>query len=218
MAKPKAKSGIDNNLLSQMLKQAEVTNHALGQPAAAAEPVPAATPAEAVAAEAVPVASEATPPPAAGLATAGVGEGQKEEPASAAPAPAVASPAAPQPAPVAAAAVPPAPAAAATTAPVPETEATPEAAPAGAGEEASPANYDLASLFIPTGEKKTFSLRITDRHYQYLLLLGATVGGGASPPDIVYNLVEQFMDQHDPLVQKAIQKNMRQRQHAAKKR
>ncbi|QIL78414.1 hypothetical protein [Hymenobacter sp. HDW8] len=73
------------------------------------------------------------------------------------------------------------------------------------------ASFDLTSLFVPSSEKKTFSLRIPDRHYQYLLLLGTIVGAGASPPDIIYNLVEQFIDKHDAEVQKAIQKKLRQR-------
>lgn len=55
-------------------------------------------------------------------------------------------------------------------------------------------------------------MRLTDTHYQYLLLLGTIVGGGATPPDIVYNLIQQFIDKHDSQVQKAISKHMRQRQ------
>ena len=72
-------------------------------------------------------------------------------------------------------------------------------------------NFDLASLFKRSTEKKTFSMRIPDRHYQYLLVLGTIVGAGASPPDIIYNLVEQFIEKHDVQVQKAIQKQMRLR-------
>lgn len=73
-------------------------------------------------------------------------------------------------------------------------------------------NFDLASLFLPATEKKTAQMRLTDTHYQYLLLLGTIVGGGAPPPDIVHNLVQQFIDKHDAQVQKAIAKQVRLRQ------
>ncbi|GGG59799.1 hypothetical protein [Hymenobacter glacieicola] len=73
-------------------------------------------------------------------------------------------------------------------------------------------SFDLTSLFIPPAEKKTAQMRLTNSHYQYLLLLGTIVGGGATPPDIVYNLIQQFIDKHDPQVQKAISKQLRQRQ------
>lgn len=120
------------------------------------------------------------------------------------------------------AAVAPAPDPVTASAPVLEAENAPEKAPStesaaeptstvGAAVDGEPVSFDLASLFKRSTEKKTFSMRIPDRHYQYLLVLGTMVGAGASPPDIIYNLVEQFIEKHDAQVQKAIQKQMRQR-------
>ncbi|WP_143437238.1 hypothetical protein [Hymenobacter mucosus] len=71
---------------------------------------------------------------------------------------------------------------------------------------------ELASLFTPAADKKVFTMRLTDAHYQYLLLLGTVVGNGASPPDIVHNLIAQFIDKNDAQIQKAIAKQLRQRQ------
>lgn len=55
-------------------------------------------------------------------------------------------------------------------------------------------------------------MRLTDAHYQYFLLLGTIVGNGASPPDIVHNILAQFIDKNDAQIQKAITKQLRQRQ------
>lgn len=216
MAKPKAKSAADNDLLSQMLKKAEVANHSALAPASANanrtfnidEPDPDAPSAPA----------EPTPQRVE----------QKEENDLAAPAANSLPLAAMQPEPAPTAAVVSTSASATeaalvsnqATAPVeePSSAATPESVATvvvPVGEE--PMNYDLASLFKRSGEKKTFSVRIPDRHYQYLLLLGTIVGAGVSPPEIIYNLVEQFIEKHDAQVQKAIHKHMRQRMQAAKR-
>ena len=71
---------------------------------------------------------------------------------------------------------------------------------------------ELASLFIPSADKKTFTMRLTDAHYQYLLLLGTIVGNGTSPPDIVHNILAHFIDRNDTQIQKSIAKHLRQRQ------
>ena len=73
------------------------------------------------------------------------------------------------------------------------------------------ASLDLDSLFIPSSDKKTFTCRLTDDHYQYLLMLGTIVGNGTSPPDIVHNIIARFIDEHDEQIQKTMMKNMRQR-------
>lgn len=73
-------------------------------------------------------------------------------------------------------------------------------------------NLDLASLFMPADDKKVFTMRLTDAQYQYLLLLGTIVGNRTSPPDIVYNIIAQFIDKNDAQIQKAIAKQLRQRQ------
>lgn len=220
MAKPKAKSDEEKKAaLDQMLSMAATSNHldntsltqadnsSVAQPTTDApadlqlqkeeqkgENVSLAPTNEAAA----PTAPESTPTPAPETPTpAQVSPpAPAVEPTSVAPAPEqVASPVAV------------APSVEDTSADEPMTETAPEpTASVDAG------NFDLASLFLPATEKKTAQMRLTDSHYQYLLLLGTIVGGGTPPPDIVHNLVQQFIDKHDAQVQKAIAKQMRQRQ------
>lgn len=74
-------------------------------------------------------------------------------------------------------------------------------------------SFDISSLFekSPT-DKKTWVVRITENHREYLSLLGTSIGGGASIPDMVHNIIVQYIKAHDADLQKALQKKLRQRQ------
>lgn len=224
MPKPKAKSGQEPKIsLDEMLSRAATTNHLTGvgivpapggsEGGQAGTPAPGPTPAneeqkgenvsETPAAETVaPVAPEpvATPEPEA--------DASHPEPTASVAAPTPQPEPASAPESIAEAPDATAPALVATVLKTEQSEAAiPEPLAAVDG-----GVFDLASLFLPPSEKKTAQMRLTDSHYQYLLLLGTIVGGGATPPDIVHNLVQQFIDKHDSQVQKAISKQMRQRQ------
>ncbi|GAB3720473.1 hypothetical protein GCM10027594_00430 [Hymenobacter agri] len=216
MAKPKPKSDEEKKAaLSQMLSLAETTNH-----------LTSAAPAAHAGSESV----QETPPTPA---TTPDNQEQKGENASVAPTPEAAVPAASEPATSPALEVPSPEPTALTPAPVPTPEPEPKApAPAAAAAtkdndsavEPSPGAIpdsvttvevgavELASLFKPSADKKVFTMRLTDAHYQYLLLLGTIVGNGASAPDIVHNIIEHFIDKNDQQIQKAIAKQLRQRQ------
>lgn len=228
MAKPKAKSTAPSKEgqqteLERMLTLGAITNHL--------------TDASPISAPAVVRGSQVATPAPEAEPTAG-NEEQKGENVSGAPAAETGAPAAPKsaamhgPEPTASTLAPaPDPEPASTPGPEPEASAAPEPDQvAAAPNQESPSDikdlrvfipdlfpitkagsFDLASLFVPPSEKKTAQMRLTNTHYQYLLLLGTIVGGGATPPDIVYNLVEQFIAKHDAQVQKAIAKQMRQR-------
>jgi hypothetical protein len=73
-------------------------------------------------------------------------------------------------------------------------------------------NFDISSLFekSPT-DKKTWVTRITEQHREYLSLLGTSVGGGASIPDMVHNIISQYIKANDAELQKALHKKLRQR-------
>ncbi|WP_400194223.1 hypothetical protein [Hymenobacter sp. B81] len=202
MARPKAKSPEEKQAaLDQLLSMAATTNLLTGANTTTAPAAPASAPAtEAAPAVASPTTEqkgEKTAPTAATSEPAPAPEQLIAAPATdPVPAPAtepVAAPVASQPE--------------AESAPQPASEAIPE--PASAVEVGA---LDLASLFVPAAEKKVFTMRLTDAHYQYLLLLGTIVGNGASPPDIVHNILRQFIDRHDTQIQKAINKQLRQRQ------
>ncbi len=75
---------------------------------------------------------------------------------------------------------------------------------AGGGE------LDLAQLFVPSAEKKTTTLRITADHQQYFTQLGFILGGGASAPDIIHNILNRFRQEHEAQLQKAMKKQIRQ--------
>lgn len=78
--------------------------------------------------------------------------------------------------------------------------------------------FDLESLFVSTSsEKKTAQMRISNAHYQYLLLLGTVVGAGTGVPEIIHNIVAQFIRKNDAQIQKAIQKTLRKNQAALRK-
>lgn len=77
--------------------------------------------------------------------------------------------------------------------------------------EGAPMIYDVASLFEKSADKKTWVVRITEPHQEYLSLLGTVVGGGASIPEMVHNIIAQFIKAHDGELQKALQKKLRQR-------
>lgn len=238
MPKPKAKSGQAPKIsLDEMLSKAATTNHLTGAGIApapgAAEggqtdaPAPEPTPGNeeqkgenvsvAPAAETV---APAAPEPAA--APAPEAAAPAPEPNASAPQPAAeatpAPAAAPMPEPVPTLAA--GPASEAPVAPVasvpngknvPEVEHSPNAGPEP-GSAVEVGTIELASLFTPSVDKKVFTMRLTDAHYQYLLLLGTIVGNGASPPDIVHNIIAQFIDKNDAQIQKAITKQLRQRQ------
>lgn len=170
--------------------------------APAAEPAPAAVIAEAPApaaplptpvAESTPEPVPAPAAPAPEVVAAPVAE-STPEPKPAAPAPAAEAP------PVAALEKEPAPK------PAPELAASVEAAVDG-----EPVSFNIASLFEKSTDKKTWVVRITEDHQEYLSLLGTVVGGGASIPDMVHNILSQFITAHDEVLQKALQKKLRQR-------
>lgn len=94
----------------------------------------------------------------------------------------------------------------------PEAAGAVEPFPTGeASKEGKPADFDLATLFTKSGDKKTWVVRITEAHQEYLALLGTVVGGGASIPDMVHNIVAQYLTAHDADLQRAIQRKLRQR-------
>lgn len=217
MAKPKPKSDEEKKAaLSQMLSLAETTNHLTNAG-------PAAAPAGSESGQ----QASPTPPPTPD------NQEQKGENASVAPTPEAAVPAASEPATSPAPEAPAPEPTALKPAPVRTPEPEPEApAPVAAAVtktndsavEPSPVAIpdstttvevgavELASLFKPSADKKVFTMRLTDAHYQYLLLLGTIVGNGASAPDIVHNIIEHFIDKNDQQIQKAIAKQLRQRQ------
>lgn len=84
-------------------------------------------------------------------------------------------------------------------------EEAPVAAPVAAGGE-----LDLTQLFVPSAEKKTTTLRITADHQQYFAQLGFILGGGASAPDIIHNILSRFRQEHEAQLQKAMKKQIRQ--------
>jgi hypothetical protein len=110
-----------------------------------------------------------------------------------------------------------APVATPSAAPAPTVETAPlehdepvseDASPTVAGEDED--SFDLASLFLKTTERKHIVARLSQRQYDYLNTLGAMLGNRASVPDILFNLVEQFIVKHDKKVQKAVTKQIRQ--------
>lgn len=230
MPKPKAKSGQAPKIsLDEMLSKAATTNHLTGAGISAAPgaaegsqnaPAPEPTPGnEEQKGENVSVAPAAPEPAAAPAPEAAAPAPEPNtsalEPA-AEPTPAPTAAPVPEPAPTLAAG----PAANAPVAPVasvpngenvPEVEHSPNAGPEP-GSAVEVGTVELASLFTPSVDKKVFTMRLTDAHYQYLLLLGTIVGNGASPPDIVHNIIAQFIDKNDAQIQKAITKQLRQRQ------
>lgn len=217
MAKPKPKSDEEKKAaLSQMLSLAETTNHLTST-----APAPASVPAGSE-------SGQASPP-----APTPENQEQKGEKNSVAPPAEAEAPAASEPATTPAPEVPTPEPTASTPAPVPTPGPEPEApVPVAAAAtkdndsavEPSPGAIpdsvttvevgavELASLFKPSADKKVFTMRLTDAHYQYLLLLGTIVGNGASAPDIVHNIIEHFIDKNDQQIQKAIAKQLRQRQ------
>jgi hypothetical protein len=105
-------------------------------------------------------------------------------------------------------------------APAPSTSPAPAPLVTGESETSEPVDepgsardeetFDLASLFEanPPG-RKSVTCRLTASQHQYLLTLGIILGNGTSPPEIIYNLIEQFITKHDKQIQKAISKQMR---------
>lgn len=69
--------------------------------------------------------------------------------------------------------------------------------------------FDLASLFVASPEKKSAQMRISNTHYQYLLQLGTLVGEGTGVPEIVYNIIDIFIRKNDAQIQKALLKGLR---------
>jgi len=159
--------------------------------------------------------------PVAPSVAAPISESETAAPA-AAPVPVAEVPAAITPAPKPTAEPAPVAVAAPTIIPVPEAGAlTPDAADAPelptpeptAPEPVDPVEptaLDLAGLFVPSAEKKGATLRITSDHQQFFAQMGFLLGGGASAPDIIHNILTRFRTTHDAQVQKALQKQMRQ--------
>ncbi|MCA8833367.1 hypothetical protein [Hymenobacter pini] len=91
-----------------------------------------------------------------------------------------------------------------------EEEQADEELPAAAPVAAAGGELDLAQLFVPSAEKKTTTLRITADHQQYFTQLGFILGGGASAPDIIHNILSRFREEHEAQLQKAMKKQIRQ--------
>ncbi|GAB2797956.1 hypothetical protein HNQ93_004075 [Hymenobacter luteus] len=182
-------------------------------PAPAPAEASAAAVAETPAAPSMPPAAEVAPPaaakepagkkatPAPEVAAVPAAPVQAVEPAAAAPAPVGEEPRAAAPAPLPS----PAPASAPEEEDGEEAEELPVATPVTAGGE-----LDLAQLFVPSAEKKTTTLRITADHQQYFTQLGFILGGGASAPDIIHNILNRFRQEHEAQLQKAMKKQIRQ--------
>lgn len=232
MPKPKAKSGQAPKIsLDEMLSKAATTNHLTGagmnpapggaESGQAVPPAPEPTPdndeqkGENVSvAPAAETAAPAAPVPLASVPALGPTASAPEPAAEPTPTPAAAPTPAPAPGPVPHATEAPdsAPAAVPNPENVSKIETTAAAIPESTTAVEVGGTVELASLFTPAADKKVFTMRLTDAHYQYLLLLGTIVGNGASPPDIVHNILAQFIEKHDAQIQKAITKQLRQRQ------
>lgn len=91
-----------------------------------------------------------------------------------------------------------------------EEEQADEELPITAPVAAASGELDLAQLFVPSAEKKTTTLRITADHQQYFTQLGFILGGGASAPDIIHNILNRFREEHEAQLQKAMKKQIRQ--------
>ncbi|TVT36773.1 hypothetical protein FNT36_24990 [Hymenobacter setariae] len=241
MAKPKPKSQAEKDAdLQKMLEAAATSNDLIDGGGASAPPAPAA-PVAAPAPVASSVEPTATveqkgefasvasaPPPAPTAAV--VAEPVATSVPVPLPAPAAESEPTPETAPAPAAEPVPAPKLVVTSAPtvttedtsVPKVETVPEKEPSAksapeaaasveAATDGEPMSFNLASLFEKSADKKTWVVRITESHQEYLSLLGTVVGGGASIPDMVHNIISQFISAHDAELQKALQKKLRQR-------
>lgn len=180
-------------------------------PAPAPAETPAAAVAEMLATPSTPSAAEVAPPaaskepegkkaaPAPEVAAVPAAPVQAVEPAAAAPAPVGEEPRSTAPAPL----------------PSPAPASAPEEEDGEEAEEELPvatpvAELDLAQLFVPSAEKKTTTLRITADHQQYFTQLGFILGGGASAPDIIHNILSRFREEHEAQLQKAMKKQIRQ--------
>ena len=217
MAKPKAKTEEQKNAELEMMLSEAATSNLLASPSATrADKGTSAT-----------LVEDSPSPKQLGPAAQNENEEQKGEKASVAPSNEAATPTVPESTPAPETATPaqasqPAPAAPASTqvtpsvvaAPAqtitPEVEGSQDTAPESAIT-VEVGTLDLASLFAPSAAKKVVNTRLSDAHYQYLLMLGTIVGNGASPPEIVHNLIAQFIDKNDAQIQKAIAKQLRQR-------
>ncbi|MBW3127182.1 DUF1349 domain-containing protein [Hymenobacter profundi] len=70
--------------------------------------------------------------------------------------------------------------------------------------------FSFDGLYAPSEEKKTFQVRITATHQQLFQQMGLLLGGGASSADVIHNILNQFVDQHEQQIQKALQRQLRQ--------
>jgi hypothetical protein len=207
MAKPKAKTEEQKNAeLEMMLSEAATSNHLASPAATRADEGTSST-----------LVEDSPAPQQQGPATTSGNEEQKGEKVSPAP---VAEPlATPTPEVVATPVVAPNPATP-VAAPKPTQRADPnsekEVVAETPAETSSTLDEELGlgGLFAPSSEKKTAHCRITNTHYQYFQLLGTLVGDGTSIPDIVHNIIADFIKKNDSKMQKAIQKGMRRRQAA----
>ena len=70
--------------------------------------------------------------------------------------------------------------------------------------------FSFEGLYAPSEEKKTFQVRITATHQQLFQQMGLLLGGGASSADVIHNILNQFVEQHEQHIQKALQRQLRQ--------
>ncbi|MFC7670574.1 hypothetical protein ACFQT0_26745 [Hymenobacter humi] len=70
--------------------------------------------------------------------------------------------------------------------------------------------FSFEGLYAPSEEKKTFQVRITATHQQLFQQMGLLLGGGASSADVIHNILNQFVEQHEQQIQKALQRQLRQ--------
>ncbi|MBT9395030.1 hypothetical protein KLP40_17825 [Hymenobacter sp. NST-14] len=104
----------------------------------------------------------------------------------------------------------PVPPAAASTPEEPDDAEADDELPASTAPVAAAGELDLTQLFVHSSEKKTTTLRITADHQQYFAQLGFILGGGASAPDIIHNILNRFRQEHEAQLQKAMKKQIRQ--------
>ena len=70
--------------------------------------------------------------------------------------------------------------------------------------------FSFDGLYVPSEEKKTFQVRITATHQQLFQQMGLLLGGGTSSADVIHNILNQFVEQHEQQIQKALQRQLRQ--------
>ena len=90
------------------------------------------------------------------------------------------------------------------------TDADPGVEPSPAIATGNTSQFSFEGLYAPSEEKKTFQVRITATHQQLFQQMGLLLGGGASSADVIHNILNQFVEQHEQQIQKALQRQLRQ--------